>query len=502
MATTSTLTRRRPGALVASGPSQVGARLRQRLVEAGPLAASFGLYLGSRIDLFAGTDCRELLAITDAAPASDPGLVSDLIDRELGGPPESVFDDFDPQPLDSGLLCQWHRAQVGGEPATVELIHPEIDLRSGRLQRVVERSIAAGELPAAAREAVVEFERSLDLAKASAALRDLAEESGDLNRLEIPSAPRRLSGARVRVLCGLEEDDGQRSPTVGARRLARIWLTLVLRSDLFPVRPWNRNVAFVKGGKVAILGSELHRLPRGKRAELREYLAAVAAREPARAADAFLDLLPETPTARRLRDGIRHSDPFRDRHWDVGGDLFARQVLAHWKCAEQLGYPLPASLLPFYQGLFVLNQEVDRLAGDAASIRNGFREARLLVLLGEISEDGELRRLTGTMERQIGLVSALPGRLNRMLTLVSKDERLDGESGANGRGWLDREREPRSGVWAPVSACLVALGAVALLSRHLVDAGSLGPWAERIGAMVVLVLGGILLGIAARRGGD
>ena len=59
-----------------------------------------------------------------------------------------------------------------------------------------------------------------------------------------------------------------------------------------------------------------------------------------------------------LRDRIRHTDPFRDRGWDIGGDLFARQVLAQRRAATELGYRTAEGLDPFYSGLFLLNHEV------------------------------------------------------------------------------------------------------------------------------------------------
>jgi hypothetical protein len=497
MAALSTLSRVSSSLHGDDGHRSWGRRLRRRLVDAGPLGAGFGIHLGSRIDLLAGTDCVELLAIPDVAPASDPGLVGDLVDRELGGQPERILDDFDPRPFESGLLFQWHSARLaGGTSATLQLVHPELvpQLLEGRLEDLVERLVGAGEFPFRADAAVDEFMGGLDLARASEVLRTLSEETTDSAWLEIPDISH--SSRWVRVLSALRGDQWQGSAPADARRISRIWHAMVLRGDLFPVQPWGRGVSVSSAGRVLFSGGEWNRLPRGSRGDLREYLAAVAAREPARAAEAFLDLLPRTPRHRRLRDAIRHCDPFRDQGWDIGGDLFARQVLAHWRSAAELGFAAPPSLLPFYRGLFLLNQEADRRAGDTASVRNGFREARLLALFGELNEDGELRRLSGRVERQVGLMSGLPYKLNRILTLVSEDDRLEDE--IDGRAG-DPAETHRGGVWAAVCGCLLAISAVALLTHRFGGAGALGFWAERIGAGVVLLLGALLLRVATRR---
>jgi ubiquinone biosynthesis protein len=485
------------------------ARLCRRLTASGPIAARFGIYLGSRVDLFSGTDCLRLLEIPDRAAGSPPELVAELVNRELGAPPQELFAVFDPEPFDSGLVFQWHGARLpDGEDVTVQLIHPELeaDLESGRLRRLTERLIAEGELPAGAGAAVEEFEARLDLRRAAAALERLAEETDGMRRVVVPRVHLRLCSPLARVASTVRgslavsadgDGAGRSAREARVRHLVRIWLAMVLRGGRFPVEPWGRNVRYLEGGRVAFLGGQIHRLPRSSRGELREYLVAVAAQEPARAAAAFLDLLPEGPGDRQLSFRIRHTDPFRDRGWDVGGDLFARQVLAQWRTAEQLGYRLPEGLAPFYRGLFLINQEARRLAAEAPSVRDGFREARLLLLFGELREELEPGRWADIIERQLSVAIGLPQRLDRILTLAAGPE-----DGASNESRRSVEQEPhRQGAGAAVAACLLALTSVVLLAHHLVEAGTFAPWPERLGAGLVLLLGGLLLRVSTRSGG-
>lgn len=497
------------GALDRAPSGGPGVQLRRRLIASGAVAARFGIYLGSRVDLLCGADCRQLLEIPDRAPGSPAGLVAELIDRELGAPPEELFQHFDPEPFDSGLVFQWHHAhRLDGENLTVQVVHPELvsELEGRVLRGLADRLIAGGVLPVTARVAVGEFERRLDLEAAAAALDRFAEETADSRWVEIPEAQRRLWSPRVRVFSAVDgrpatslaAEEDRRALETRARRLARVWLAMVLRGDPFPVEPWGRSLRYLEKGRVAFVEGEVRRLPRYVLADLREYLAAVAASEPARAALAFMDLVLGKPTDHHLRFRLRHADPFRDRGLDIGGDLFARQVLAHWRAADELGYRLPEELSAFYRGLFLLSQEVQRLTSGDTPLRDGFREARLLLIVGELREE-VAERPGGILEGQLRLLSGLPQKLDRILTLAA--ERDESESD-NRRSVVTAEREPRRRNTGLVAACLLALTAVVVLTRYVAETAGFGGWTERTGALLVLLLGGLLLKAVMSSGDD
>ena len=474
-------------------------RLRRRLTAAGRLGSGFGRHLGSRVDLLSGADCAELLGIVDRGRPSRPEAVVGLVERSLRAPVKRLFDRFDAEPFDSGLLYQWHRARLpGGAPVTVKVVHPELDgeLAAGRLSELAEELIAAGELPDGAREAAAELELGLDLAREAEALRELAGETAGSRWVEVPEVDEGRSARRVLVLSAPRRRVSKAAPgEARARRLARTWLSLALAGDLFPVEPWGRNVVYLEGGRVGFLGGAVHRLPRASRSELREYLAAVATHDPARAAQAYLELLPGTPHDRRLRDRIRHTDPFRDRGWDVGGDLFVRQVLAQRQSAVELGYRPPEGLEPFFRSLFLVNHEAGGQTTTGAPVRDGFREARLLLLFEELRREAEDDRWVGAMEHQVGLLAGLPRKLDRVLTLAAERDR-PGRSEERASAPAQSASGSR---WAAVAGCLLALGAVVALTRHVAEAAA-GPWPERLGALLVLLLGSLALRAASRSG--
>ena len=494
-----------PGAVLSrrggnGAAEDLGRRLRHALTADGPLGAALALHLGSRVDLLSGTDCAELLAIPDRGPASRPEAVVGLVERSLRSPVKRLFATFSAEPFDSGLLFQWHRARLpGGKAVTVQVVHPELEpeIAAGRPGRLAARLVAAGLAPEAARQAASELELRLDLERTAGALARLREETSGSRWARVPVVHQGLCAPRLLVLSELRRRlPGAASNEPRARRLARTWLSLALLGDLFPVEPMGRNLAFLEGGRVAFLGGPVHRLPRALRGKLREYLAAVATHDPARAAMAFLELLPGSPNDRRLRDRIRHTDPFRDRGWDVGGDLFARQVLAQRRSAEELGYRPPEGLEPFYRGLFLLNHEVAARAAAGAPVRDGLREARLLLLYDELRREGEGGRWLGAMEHQVGLLSGLPRKLDRVLTLAAEPDRAE-----RGEGRALTAPEPSGGSrWMAVAGCLLALTAVVLLTRHVAEAAA-GPWPERLGSLLVMLLGSLALRAATRSGG-
>src|SRR5688500_5310534 len=70
-------------------------RLRETLLELGPLFAGFGRYLSSRIDLLPRRDCLELAAIPDRSQPMHESDAAAVIERELGAPPDRRYFAFD-----------------------------------------------------------------------------------------------------------------------------------------------------------------------------------------------------------------------------------------------------------------------------------------------------------------------------------------------------------------------------------------------------------------------
>ncbi len=120
----------------------------------------------------------------------------------------------------------------------------------------------------------------------------------------------------------------------------------------------------------------------------------------------------------------------------------------------------------------------------------------MLLLVDELREEvGD--RWAGILERQLTLLSGLPQKLDRILTLAAEESETEG---SDGRSAAEGTSSGRS--TGMVVACLLALTVVVLLTHHLADTVALGGWTERAGALLVLLFGGLLLRVVTRSDSD
>jgi predicted unusual protein kinase regulating ubiquinone biosynthesis (AarF/ABC1/UbiB family) len=121
--------------------------LRQCLVELGPTYVKLGQLIASSPGLFPpnlSEECRNLFCNVACLPPSE---MSEVIRTELGGLPEEVFDQFNPQPLAAASIAQVHDARLSdGRRVAVKIQRPGIgkmiraDLRLlSSVARLVER---------------------------------------------------------------------------------------------------------------------------------------------------------------------------------------------------------------------------------------------------------------------------------------------------------------------------------------------------------------------------
>ena len=101
-------------------------RLRETLIELGPVFAGFGRYLATRLDLLPRRDCLELAAIPDAGEPLDEREVAAVIQRELGAVPDRRFFAFNATPTHIGRWTEEHEAWLSpGVPVTVRIVRPD-----------------------------------------------------------------------------------------------------------------------------------------------------------------------------------------------------------------------------------------------------------------------------------------------------------------------------------------------------------------------------------------
>ena len=106
----------------------LGERLRLALEELGPVWIKFGQMLSTRRDLFTPVIADQLAMLQDRVKPFDGALARQHIERAMGKPLESWFDDFDPHALASASIAQVHTARLkeNGKEVVIKVIRPDI----------------------------------------------------------------------------------------------------------------------------------------------------------------------------------------------------------------------------------------------------------------------------------------------------------------------------------------------------------------------------------------
>ena len=103
----------------------LGIWLRERLLSLGPTFIKVGQLFSTRSDLLAPEFTEELSKLQDRVPAFETTVALQIIERELGGPVDQLFAEFDPSPLAAASLGQVHRARLfTGEQVVVKIQRP------------------------------------------------------------------------------------------------------------------------------------------------------------------------------------------------------------------------------------------------------------------------------------------------------------------------------------------------------------------------------------------
>jgi ubiquinone biosynthesis protein len=104
-----------------------GARIRLALEDLGPIFVKFGQMLSTRRDLLPDDIALELAWLQDRVPPFPGEQVRIIIEKAYGEPLETVFDDFNFQPLASASIAQVHIARLrNGREVAVKVVRPSI----------------------------------------------------------------------------------------------------------------------------------------------------------------------------------------------------------------------------------------------------------------------------------------------------------------------------------------------------------------------------------------
>lgn len=108
--------------------SDIGIQLRNALQSLGPTFIKLGQIASSRRDVVPEPIALELEKLQDDVQAIDYPVVREIIERELGEAPETLFAEFDEEALATASIGQVHVAKLhSGEEVAVKVQRPDIE---------------------------------------------------------------------------------------------------------------------------------------------------------------------------------------------------------------------------------------------------------------------------------------------------------------------------------------------------------------------------------------
>jgi ubiquinone biosynthesis protein len=515
--------------LEASGESSHCRRLCTALVSLGPVFSSFGIYLASRVDLLSAKHCLEFAAIPDRAEPTPIVAIRTLILRELGCSLTEAYLTFKEEPYESRLLYQSHHAWLrNGMAVTVKIVHPEVEaqlLCDVELLSLLESAFAVEEWAGFPIErAIADFryaiKQQVDFAHEADSMEALACDSKELEMLTAPAVQRPFCSSKVltaEFLNGSSLADviscvTKRQPWQGAvaklshidpndvaGHLCRIWLRQALLGNIFPVEPRPENILVLSDKRIAFTSGSFASLSSDAKTNLWNYLLA-ASEDPDRACSCLLKEMEEGQSnvnQDELGRKFRQVVPFRDGGWNDNStnDSLAEHLFVQWRLASESGCRASFHLLSFYRGLFLIAAAAEQLAPRHDSLSRGLEEVRLLELLGQFHQMIALRPLRNDLDKYATMIMELPKKLDDVLTLAS-----EGNTRLKLRIVESADRRRQKNSLAVSIALLLMVATVILLAHHLAINGGAGVWAERIGAILCVLIGAMLLRVASRSG--
>ncbi len=125
-----------PGFFLKSRRGPRGVRIRDALIDLGPIFVKFGQMLSTRRDLLPPDIADELAKLQDRVPPFPGSQSRAIVEKALGQPVNTAFASFEDEPFASASIAQVHGATLAdGTAVVVKVLRPGIE-------RVIRRDVA------------------------------------------------------------------------------------------------------------------------------------------------------------------------------------------------------------------------------------------------------------------------------------------------------------------------------------------------------------------------
>jgi ubiquinone biosynthesis protein len=273
-------------------------RLRRALEDLGPTFVKLGQVLAGRSDLLGPEWIQELSKLHEHVSPGDGDAALEQLSADLGAPPGSVFDEFDPVPFAAGSIAQVHAARLtDGTRVVLKVrrpgIGPRVDSDLAWLARLAawleqrDADFARLQPRALARQLARSLRSEMDLREEARNQERLRQELAGEAEIVLPRVHERYTCERLLVMdrldgpslgawlasADVDQDQARRLAQVGAHAL----LHLIFRVGFFHADPHPGNVILLADGRMGLLDAGMVAyLSERRRLEVLELFSAAA----------------------------------------------------------------------------------------------------------------------------------------------------------------------------------------------------------------------------------
>lgn len=294
--------------------------LKESILRLGPTFIKIGQQFSTRVDILAQEYVDQLSELQDQVPPFPSETAVSIVEEELGGPVDDIFDHFEYEPIAAASLGQVHRARLKGQEVVCKVQRPglkdlfDIDLKNLRviaeyLQKIDPKSDGAKrDWVAIYDECASVLYQEIDYTKEAANAELFASNFRELNYVKVPTIYWEYTTPQVLTMeyvPGIKINRIQALDQLGVdrQRLGRYavesYLEQILSHGFFHADPHPGNIAVddVNGGRLifydfGMMGSISQNIREG----LLEVFYGVYEKDPNKVLDAMVQMGVLVPT--------------------------------------------------------------------------------------------------------------------------------------------------------------------------------------------------------------
>ena len=421
--------------------------VRRTLEQAGGIFVKLGQVASTRNDVLPQAWCDELAKLRSGAEPAPEAAIRPVIEEELRGLVEVLYQGFDWNPLASASIAQVYSATLrDGTPVVVKAQRPGLERRMEvdrgailQIAGLIERHTPLG-LSVKPTDLATEFldnvAEELDFMIEANNARELAEGLADIDGLRIPATYPELSTSRVlteeRVSgTSIGDVDTLRAmgldPAETADRLITAFLTQMFDVGVFHADPHPGNILVEADGTIVLIDlGAVGRLGPGQRSATLELLVAASLGDAASLRVALTEIVDIDENA-DLRSLERALERMLARHMHAGGGISAAAFQDLSMVIAQFGLRFPDWLATIIRTMVTLEGTLKGIdpnfslveaarthAGDFTGAKLGITGLKATIEHEAMRQMPRLRRLPERIDSILG--QAADGRLSVRLS--------------------------------------------------------------------------------------